>query len=120
MKELKPRERVERVLRHEPVDRVPLFYRFKHEAKEKLARVYGIEDAPQGVPTIPTSSSGSVTTSSFTRSASTPTSPTAILKLVKLGITTSALAMGKVAYRAAPRRNKLNLPRPRNSGGPQR
>ena len=48
MKELKPRERVERVLRHEPVDRVPLFYRFKHEAKEKLARVYGIEDASTG------------------------------------------------------------------------
>ena len=39
MKELKPRERVERVLRHEPVDRVPLFYRFKHEAKEKLAKM---------------------------------------------------------------------------------
>ena len=48
MKELKPRERVERVLRHEPVDRVPLFYRFKHEAKEKLARIYGIEDASTG------------------------------------------------------------------------
>ncbi len=48
MKELKPRERVERVLRHEPVDRVPLFYRMKHEAKEKLARIYGIEDASTG------------------------------------------------------------------------
>ena len=48
MKELKPRERVERVLRHEPVDRVPLFYRMKHEAKDKLARIYGIEDAATG------------------------------------------------------------------------
>ncbi|MCG8562695.1 MAG: uroporphyrinogen decarboxylase family protein [Hyphomicrobiales bacterium] len=48
MKELKPRERVERALRHEPVDRVPLFYRMKHEAKEKLARIYGIEDASTG------------------------------------------------------------------------
>ena len=47
MKELKPRA-AERVLRHEPVDRVPLFYRFKHEAKEKLARIYGIEDASTG------------------------------------------------------------------------
>lgn len=48
MKELKPRERVIRALRHEPLDRVPLFYRMKHEAKEKLARIYGIEDAATG------------------------------------------------------------------------
>lgn len=48
MKELTPRERVFRTLRREPVDRVPLFYRFKHEAKEKLARIYGIEDASTG------------------------------------------------------------------------
>ncbi|MEK9724580.1 MAG: hypothetical protein VW405_14005, partial [Rhodospirillaceae bacterium] len=48
MKELKPRDRFIRALRHEPVDRVPLLYRMKHEAKEKLARVYGIEDASTG------------------------------------------------------------------------
>ena len=39
MKELKPRDRIIRTLRHEKVDRVPVFYRMKHEAKEKLARV---------------------------------------------------------------------------------
>lgn len=48
MKELKPRERFIRALRHEPVDRVPLLYRMKHEAKEKLARIYGIENAATG------------------------------------------------------------------------
>lgn len=48
MKELLPRERFIRTLRREPVDRVPLLYRMKHEAKEKLARVYGIEDAATG------------------------------------------------------------------------
>ena len=48
MKELLPRDRFIRALRHEPVDRVPLLYRMKHEAKEKLARVYGIEDAATG------------------------------------------------------------------------
>ena len=48
MKELKPRDRVLRTLRREPVDRVPLFYRMKHEAKDKLARVYGIEDSATG------------------------------------------------------------------------
>ncbi len=48
MKELLPRERFIRALRHEPVDRVPLLYRVKHEAKAKLARVYGIEDASTG------------------------------------------------------------------------
>ena len=49
MKELLPRERfTTRALRHEPVDRVPLLYRMKHEAKEKLARVYGITDAGTG------------------------------------------------------------------------
>jgi len=48
MKELLPRERFIRTLRHEPVDRVPLLYRMKHEAKAKLARVYGIEDASTG------------------------------------------------------------------------
>ena len=40
MKELLPRERFIRALRHEPVDRVPLLYRMKHEAKIKLARIY--------------------------------------------------------------------------------
>lgn len=48
MKELLPRERFIRALRHEPVDRVPLLYRMKHEAKAKLARIYGIEDAATG------------------------------------------------------------------------
>jgi uroporphyrinogen decarboxylase len=48
MKELKPRERIIRTLRHEPVDRVPVLYRMKHEAKAKLARVYGITDASTG------------------------------------------------------------------------
>ena len=48
MKELLPRERFIRALRHEPLDRVPLLYRMKHEAKEKLARVYGITDAATG------------------------------------------------------------------------
>ena len=31
-----------------PVDRLPLFYRMKHEAQEKLARIYEIEDATTG------------------------------------------------------------------------
>ena len=48
MKDLLPRERFIRALRHEPLDRVPVLYRMKHEAKEKLARVYGIEDASTG------------------------------------------------------------------------
>ena len=48
MKELKPRERFIRALRHEPVDRVPLLYRMKAEAKAKLARIYGIDDAATG------------------------------------------------------------------------
>ena len=42
------RERVMAALHGQPVDRVPLLYRMKHEAKEKLARVYGIEDAATG------------------------------------------------------------------------
>lgn len=48
MKELLPRERFIRALRHEPVDRVPVMYRMKAEAKAKLARIYGIEDAATG------------------------------------------------------------------------
>lgn len=48
MKELLPRERFIRTLRHEPVDRVPVMYRMKAEAKAKLARIYGIEDAATG------------------------------------------------------------------------
>ncbi|MGI9464589.1 MAG: uroporphyrinogen decarboxylase family protein [Aestuariivirgaceae bacterium] len=48
MKELKPRERFIRALRREPVDRVPLLYRMKAEAKSKLARIYGIKDAATG------------------------------------------------------------------------
>jgi len=49
MKELTSKERVYRTLRREPVDRVPLFYRMKHEAKAKLARIYGIDDASTGM-----------------------------------------------------------------------
>ena len=49
MKELKPRERFERAIRREKVDRVPVLYRLKHEAKAKLARVYGIDDASTGL-----------------------------------------------------------------------
>lgn len=48
MKELLPRERFARAVRREPVDRLPVLYRMKHEAKEKLARVYGIKDAATG------------------------------------------------------------------------
>ena len=48
MKELLPRERFIRTLRHEPIDRVPVLYRMKHESKEKLARIYGISDASTG------------------------------------------------------------------------
>ncbi|MDH3580622.1 MAG: uroporphyrinogen decarboxylase family protein [Hyphomicrobiales bacterium] len=48
MKELLPRDRFIRALRREPVDRLPLFYRMKAEAKSKLARVYGIEDSSTG------------------------------------------------------------------------
>jgi len=48
MKELSPRERFIRTLRHEPVDRVPVMYRMKAEAKAKLARIYGIENAATG------------------------------------------------------------------------
>jgi len=48
MKELLPRERFIRALHHEPVDRVPVMYRLKSEAKAKLARIYGIDDASTG------------------------------------------------------------------------
>lgn len=48
MKELLPRDRFIRALRHEPVDRVPLLYRMKAEAKAKLARIYGIDNAATG------------------------------------------------------------------------
>ena len=49
MKELLPRERIIRTLRHEPVDRVPVFYRMKAEAKAKIARVFGIEQTDTGM-----------------------------------------------------------------------
>ncbi len=49
MKELKPRDRFIRVLRHEKVDRVPVLYRMKSEAKEKIARVYGITKTGTGL-----------------------------------------------------------------------
>lgn len=49
MKELKPRERFERAIRREKVDRVPCLYRMKSEAKAKLARIYGIDDASTGM-----------------------------------------------------------------------
>ena len=48
MKELLPRERVIRVLRHEPVDRLPTLYRMKSEAKQKIARIFGVENAATG------------------------------------------------------------------------
>lgn len=48
MKELLPRERVIRAIRHEPIDRVPVFYRMKAEAKAKIARVFGIEKTGTG------------------------------------------------------------------------
>lgn len=49
MKELLPRDRILRTLRREPVDRVPVFYRMKSEAKEKIARVFGIEKTGTGM-----------------------------------------------------------------------
>jgi uroporphyrinogen-III decarboxylase len=49
MKELLQRERIIRVLRHEPVDRVPVFYRMKAEAKERIARVFSIEQTGPGM-----------------------------------------------------------------------
>jgi uroporphyrinogen decarboxylase len=49
VKELKPRDRVIRTLHREKVDRVPKFYRLKREAKEKVARVFGITDAETGL-----------------------------------------------------------------------
>lgn len=48
MKELLPRERVIRAIRHEPIDRVPVFYRMKAEAKAKIARIFGIEKTGTG------------------------------------------------------------------------
>ena len=48
LKELLPRERFIRTLRREPVDRVPVLYRMKSEAKQKIARVFGIENAATG------------------------------------------------------------------------
>lgn len=48
MKELLPRERFIRALRHEPVDRVPVLYRMKAEAKAKIARIFGIENVATG------------------------------------------------------------------------
>ncbi len=49
MKELSHRERFIRALRHEPIDRLPRFFRFKREAKEKVARIFGITDAETGL-----------------------------------------------------------------------
>ena len=49
MKEILPRERFIRALRHEPVDRVPRLYRMKREAKEKIARIYGISETETGL-----------------------------------------------------------------------
>jgi uroporphyrinogen decarboxylase len=48
VKELLPRERFIRTLRREPVDRVSTLYRMKAEAKQKIARVFGIENAATG------------------------------------------------------------------------
>jgi uroporphyrinogen decarboxylase len=49
MKELLPRERFIRTLRHEPVDRVSVLYRMKAEAKQKIARVFGVEKTGTGL-----------------------------------------------------------------------
>jgi uroporphyrinogen decarboxylase len=49
MKELKPRDRFIGALRHEKIDRVPRLYRMKREAKEKVARVFGITEAETGL-----------------------------------------------------------------------
>jgi len=54
MKELKPRERFERAIRREPVDRVPTLYRFKKESKEKVARIFGINNTGTGLKHDPT------------------------------------------------------------------
>jgi len=54
MKELLPRERFIRTLRREPVDRVTTLYRMKHEAKEKIARVFGVEKTGTGLGHDPT------------------------------------------------------------------
>jgi uroporphyrinogen decarboxylase len=48
VKELLPRERFIRTLRREPVDRVSTLYRMKAEAKQKIARVFGIDNAATG------------------------------------------------------------------------
>lgn len=49
MKELKPRDRFIRALRHEKIDRVPRLFRLKREAKEKVARVFGVTDTETGL-----------------------------------------------------------------------
>ena len=49
MKELLPRERFARAVRREKVDRVPLLYRMKSEAKEKIARIYGVTKTGTGL-----------------------------------------------------------------------
>ncbi len=49
MKELKPRDRFIRALRHEKVDRVPRLFRMKREAKEKIARIFGITESETGL-----------------------------------------------------------------------
>lgn len=49
MKDLLPRERFARAVRHEKVDRVPLLYRMKSEAKEKIARIYGVTKTGTGM-----------------------------------------------------------------------
>ena len=107
MKELLPRERFIRTLRREPVDRVSTLYRMKAEAKQKIARVFGIEKRghrPQA--TTRRSSCGSETTRSSTRSGSTPTSPTARSRSARPGTTTSAWATARAASKAARPRRK--------------
>ena len=54
MSELKPRDRFTRAIRREKVDRVPTLYRFKKESKEKVARVFGIENTGTGLKHDPT------------------------------------------------------------------
>ncbi len=49
MNELLPRDRFIRAMRREPIDRVPRLFRMKREAKEKIARIYGITDTETGL-----------------------------------------------------------------------
>ncbi len=49
MKDFLPRERFIGALRHEKIDRLPRLFRMKREAKEKIARVFGITETETGL-----------------------------------------------------------------------